>query len=92
MTVTLADLNPTDDELTRLHAALTEVLGGPVTGWRSDSFDTLGLDAWDRVSLAVAAENRFAVTLDNQIAGEDTAADLLAALRAAPKWGELPHA
>ena len=92
MTVTLADLNPTNDELERLLAALTDATGNAHPDALTASFDTLGLDAWDRVSLAVAAENRFAVTLDKQIAGEHTAADLLAALRAAPKWGALPHA
>lgn len=92
MSVTLADLNPTPEEIARLHQALADVLRDVPTDALTARFDAMGLDAWDRVSLAVAAENRFAVTLDDPIAGEHTAADLLAALRAAPKWGALPHA
>jgi hypothetical protein len=92
MTATLAELNATLDEETRLHTALAEAIKAqPPSNWRLATLDEMGLDAWDRLELLAAAETQFNVLLDDHLAGEHTVADLLAAVRVAARPGELPH-
>jgi hypothetical protein len=92
MTVTLADLNPTAMEMARLMAVISECLGALPDDWATATFDAMGADAFDRVEMQISAEFKFRVDLDSALAGTDTAADLLDAIRIGRRLGELPHA
>jgi acyl carrier protein len=87
----LARLNPTPVERARLADALETIAGALPPRWETDCFDALGVDAFDLLELVVATEFSFGCELDIGLTGDHTVADLLAALRLAPKWGALPH-